>query len=215
MIYIILIEINSQGHQMKIYQTINKIQAALAKVGIAKDSRNQQQNYNFRGIDAVYNALAPLLAEHGLCILPEVLERTVTERTTAKGGLLIYVVVKVCFKFVASEDNSGHTVTVYGEGMDSGDKATNKALSAAYKYACMQAFCIPTEGDNDADAHTHEVIAPKVLTVSKFDELVTAITFKRIGSEQCREWCKQYGVDRLRELSDSAIDEILTLLKGA
>jgi hypothetical protein len=46
---------------------------------------------------------------------------------------------------------------MYGEAMDSGDKATNKAMSAAYKYACMQAFSIPTEGDNDADAHTHEV----------------------------------------------------------
>ena len=43
--------------------------------------------------------------------------------------------------------------------MDSGDKATNKAMSAAYKYAAMQAFAIPTEGDNDADSTTHEVIA--------------------------------------------------------
>ena len=50
-------------------------------------------------------------------------------------------------------------VTTYGEAMDSGDKATNKAMSAAYKYAAMQAFCIPTEGDNDADATTHEVAA--------------------------------------------------------
>ena len=44
--------------------------------------------------------------------------------------------------------------------MDSADKATNKAMSAAYKYAAIQAFCIPTEGDNDADATTHEV-APR------------------------------------------------------
>ena len=43
--------------------------------------------------------------------------------------------------------------------MDSGDKATNKAMSAAYKYAALQTFCIPTEGDNDADATTHEVKA--------------------------------------------------------
>ncbi|MNY54686.1 hypothetical protein D3C86_1905820 [compost metagenome] len=41
--------------------------------------------------------------------------------------------------------------------MDSGDKATNKAMSAAYKYAAFQAFCIPTEGDNDADGQTHQV----------------------------------------------------------
>jgi hypothetical protein len=41
--------------------------------------------------------------------------------------------------------------------MDSADKATNKAMSAAYKYAALQAFCIPTEADNDADAHHPEV----------------------------------------------------------
>jgi hypothetical protein len=43
--------------------------------------------------------------------------------------------------------------------MDSGDKATNKAMSAAYKYMAMQLFCIPTEGDNDADSSTHEIAA--------------------------------------------------------
>jgi hypothetical protein len=46
-----------------------------------------------------------------------------------------------------------------GEAMDSGDKSSNKAMSAAYKYAAFQAFCIPTEGDNDADATTHDVRA--------------------------------------------------------
>jgi hypothetical protein len=51
-------------------------------------------------------------------------------------------------------------VQTYGEAMDSADKATNKAMSAAYKYAAFLAFCIPTEGDNDADATTHEP-APK------------------------------------------------------
>ena len=75
----------------------------------------------------------------------------------ARGTALFYVTVRCEFDFVSSEDGSKHTVTTYGEAMDSGDKATNKAMSAAYKYACMQAFSIPTEGDNDADATTHEV----------------------------------------------------------
>ena len=142
---------------MKVYQAINKVQAALAVEGISKDRNNQQQGYKFRGIDDVYNALAPQLAKHGLCILPRVTARECVERTNAKGTALFYVTVAVEFDFVAAEDGSKHTVITYGEAMDSGDKATNKAMSAAYKYACMQAFSIPTEGDNDADASTHEV----------------------------------------------------------
>lgn len=145
---------------MKVYQAINKVQAALAQQGIAKNRRNTQgSGYNFRGIDDVYNALSPLLAEHGLCILPRVMSRTCEERSSKSGGALFYVTVEAEFDLVCAEDGSKHTVKTFGEAMDSGDKATNKAMSAAYKYAAFQAFSIPTEGENDADAHTHEVAA--------------------------------------------------------
>lgn len=142
-----------------VYRAINAVQADLARTGIAKDRRNQQQGYQFRGIDDVYAALAPLLAKHGLCILPRVLARTCTERNTARGGALFYTTVEAEFDFVCAEDGSKHTVKTFGEAMDSGDKSTNKAMSAAYKYACLQAFSIPTEGDNDADATSHEPAA--------------------------------------------------------
>lgn len=143
-----------------VYRAIAAVAGAMAKEGIAKDRRNSQQGYNFRGIDDVYNALAPVLSEFGLVILPRVLKRIETERETKSGGALFNVVVEVEFDFVAAEDGSRHVIKTFGEAMDSADKATNKAMSAAYKYAAMQAFCIPTSGDNDADATTHDV-APR------------------------------------------------------
>lgn len=142
----------------KVYEAICNVTADLAKVGISKDRKNQQQGYNFRGIDDVYGALSPLLARHKLCILPRLTEHSVVERQTAKGGTIFYTTVRVEFDFVSAEDGSKHTVAMIGEAMDSADKSSNKAQSAAYKYAAMQAFCIPTEGDNDADAHTHQVM---------------------------------------------------------
>lgn len=149
-----------------VYRAINAVQADLARTGIAKDRRNQQQGYQFRGIDDVYAALAPLLAKHQLCILPRMLARTSTERQTPRGGVLFYVTVEAEFDFVSAEDGSRHTVKTFGEAMDSADKATNKAMSAAYKYAAFQAFSIPTEGDNDADAHTPAVAArPDITTI--------------------------------------------------
>lgn len=143
---------------MTVYQAINAVQADLAKEGIGKDRKNEQQGYKFRGIDDVYNALAPLLAKHQLCILPRCISRECLERTNAKGTALFYVTVEAEFDFVSAVDGSKHTVRTFGEAMDSADKATNKAMSAAYKYAAFQAFAIPTEGDNDADAHHHEVV---------------------------------------------------------
>lgn len=145
---------------MNVYQAIAAVSKELAAQGIRKDSRNQAQGFNFRGIDAVYNALAPLLAKHGLCILPRCISRSVTERVNGKGNALFYVTVHAEFDFVSAEDGSKHTVSTYGEAMDSGDKATNKAMSAAYKYAAFQAFCIPTEETaTDADAENHDVRA--------------------------------------------------------
>ena len=159
---------------MKVYQAINAVQAELAKAGITKDKRNQQQGYNFRGIDDVYNALSPLLAKHGLCILPRILTRDVQERQTQEGGVLFYVTVEAEFDFVAAEDGSTHVVRTFGEAMDSADKATNKAMSAAYKYAAFQAFAIPTEADNDADSHTHEV-APDPAAEAKAKDFADSI----------------------------------------
>jgi len=154
---------------MSVYKAISAVSLALSKEGIGKDRKNQAQGYSFRGIDDVYNALAPLLAANGLCILPRVLSRECVERTTAKGNALFYVTVHVEFDLVSADDGSRHTVAMYGEAMDSADKATNKAMSAAYKYMAMEVFAIPTEGDNDADAHTHEVKAKPVASISPND----------------------------------------------
>lgn len=148
-----------------VYAAINAVQAALSKIGITKNREakdwNNKPMYAFRGIDDVYNVISPLLAEHHLCIIPRMVSRDCVERKSTKGAALFYVTVEAEFDFVSANDGSKHTARTFGEAMDSGDKATNKAMSAAYKYACFQTFAIPTEGDNDADATVHEPIAPK------------------------------------------------------
>jgi hypothetical protein len=144
---------------MNIYEAINAVMSDIGAIG--KDSKNQSQGFNFRGIDAVMNALSPALIKNHIFIVPEVLEQTREERTTTKGSALIYSVCRVKYTFYA-EDGSSISAVVIGEGMDSGDKATNKAMSIAFKYACFQVFCIPTKEMADPDADTHEVIAKKV-----------------------------------------------------
>lgn len=146
----------------KVFEAICAVMADIGQTGISKARKNQQQGYNFRGIDDVYNELNALLSKHKVIMTPRILAREVTERQTQKGGALFYVTVEAEFDFISAEDGSKHTVRTFGEAMDSADKATNKAMSAAYKYAAMMVFCIPTEGDNDADAVTHEV-APKAM----------------------------------------------------
>lgn len=186
-------------------------------MGIAKNSKNQMQGFNFRGIDAVYNALAPLLAKHKLAILPRCTERVCVERTNAKGTALFYVTIKADFDFVGI-DGSIHTVSTYGEAMDSGDKATNKAMSAAYKYAAFQAFCIPTEETAiDADSETHEIAKP-VLSDSQCADLLSSIVelndVKQIG-DYLKYAVKQGATEKqLNELRTAATARKTQLLGG-
>ena len=85
-----------------VYRAISSVAGAIAKEGIAKNKKNTQQGFMFRGIDDVYNALAPILSEFGLVVLPRVLKRIETERETKSGGALFNVVVEVEFDFVAA-----------------------------------------------------------------------------------------------------------------
>jgi ERF superfamily len=133
---------------------------------IGKDSKNTAQNFKFRGIDAVYNELHNLLAKHGVVTLPQAGTPVTEERTNKNGTILRFVQIPMTYQFVA-EDGSSITCQVIGEGMDSGDKATNKAMAIAHKYALLQTFLIPTEAQEDPDYQSHEVVAKPAAKVAK------------------------------------------------
>ncbi|EOW6475593.1 ERF family protein [Cronobacter sakazakii] len=202
-----------------VYQAISAVAKEMAATGISKDRTNTQQNFKFRGIDQVYNALAPALVNHGLLILPRITDRTVTERTTPKGTVLFYVVVKAEFDFVSTKDGSVHTVVTYGEAMDSGDKATNKAMSIAYKYAAFQAFCIPTEETAiDADADIYHIKPADADTIlAEFTQYAgTENDAKKLQEQYASTWtrlngfpehqakCKDVTGIRIKELKQAA-----------
>lgn len=137
-----------------IYKKISLIMGELEAVG--KNQTNTVQRFKFRGVDDVTNAVSKLMAKHGVFAVPTVLEERAEERQSKGGGVLIYRILKIRYDFFA-EDGSSVPATVIGEGMDSGDKAANKAMSVGYKYALVQVFCIATEDTPDPDRESHEV----------------------------------------------------------
>jgi hypothetical protein len=144
----------------RVYCAINAVTAAFARQGIAKDRVNLAENYPYRSIDDLLIRLSPLLAEHRLCVLPRVLERSASERQGLAGELLLSVSVRVAYDLVSAEDGSVHTIESYGEALDGGDKGTAKAMQSAYKYAMLQAFAVPVSGSEDADAKSPRLKAP-------------------------------------------------------
>lgn len=145
---------------MKIYQAIAKIMGEVEP--ISKSRKNEAQGYKFRGIDDTYSALQLILSRNGVFTVPEVIDDRTEDRLTSRGNAIIYRVFRMKYKFFA-DDGSCVEAVVVGEGMDTGDKASNKAMSVAHKYALLQVFMIPTEEAKDPEMESHE-LSPKNVT---------------------------------------------------
>ena len=137
------------------------IPAILADIGaIGKDKEcTQGARFKFRGIDDVYNALHPVLANHKVFPTAKILDKQYSERESKSGGCLTFTKLTIEYTLHA-EDGSSVTTEAVGEAMDSGDKSCNKAMSIAYKYALFQLLCIPTEAI-DPDSEVHEPVPAK------------------------------------------------------
>jgi hypothetical protein len=144
-----------------VYRAIHAVTAAFARDGIAKTRFNLRDQYQYRSIDDVLNRLGPLLAKHRLCVLPRVLKHRSIGQVGEQDSPLTSVRVLVAFDMVSTRDGSSHSIQSWGEALDPGDNATAKAMSAAYKAAMLQAFCIPVASD-DPEASSYRIKAREV-----------------------------------------------------
>ncbi len=147
-----------------IFKQITAMMADVKKIG--KDRQNVAQKYKFRGIDDVYNSVHDIFAKHKVFTVPEVINAVHEERKSHKGGVLIYRILTIKYTFFA-EDGSFIETVVIGEAMDSGDKAGNKAMSVAHKYALLQILLIPTDDPKDPEVDSPEVNGKPQETESK------------------------------------------------
>ncbi len=141
----------------KIFKQITAVMQEIDAIG--KTRNNVGQGYKFRGIDEVYNEVHPLLAKHGVFTVPRVLYVERELRQYKAGGDCNYVKLRMSYLFCA-DDGSSIEAIIEGEGMDSGDKATNKAMAVAHKYAFVQVFAIPTEDAKDPENDDHNTVRP-------------------------------------------------------
>ncbi|MCP3680293.1 MAG: single-stranded DNA-binding protein [Gammaproteobacteria bacterium] len=190
-------------------EVISAINKVMSEIGvIAKDRKAPKEagGYAFRGIDDAYEALQPLLVKHKLIYIPEVIESTREERASKSGGTLIYTILRVKYTFYVQNGDSLVSV-VEGEGMDSGDKSTNKAMSGALKYLILQVFCIPTQEKKDSEHDSPEV-------EPKSDEDKAKEFIERI--EQCKNifelknWHKKH-LPEIKKLSPEFKNEVIKI----
>lgn len=152
---------------------------------VKKDQKNQAQGFKFRGVDQFVNALHPALTKHGVFMAPKChrfeQELKDVERSNGRKGVDKHVVMEMSYTFYAEDGSSVTVGPIPAEGLDSGDKATNKALSAALKYALIQTFSVPTEDMAEADLETPTISSNDKVEVkpNKFFSKASANEFKK------------------------------------
>ena len=178
---------------------------------VAKKDRNEHQKFNFRGIDAVVNAVGPALRKHGVVVVPEVQDVAYEKVTTTNNKPATACRLVVSYTF--HKDDSYLSCTVAAEAWDHGDKATPKAMSVAFRTALLQALALPTD-EPDPDAHTYEQSAQPV-DLAAFDELVAAAKEAGVekddaGWQTLRDWAGQSVEhrDKACEKLARAMDEV-------
>ena len=138
-----------------IYQALSAVMNDVDVVG--KDGWNDAPGakYKFRGVDAVINAVGPVLRKHGVIVVPELMsaeyETVIAGRNRTE---MMSVRLQVKFHWYGPEGDEV-VASVAGEAFDSGDKATAKAHSVAYRTALIETLCLPTD-DQDPDEETYE-----------------------------------------------------------
>jgi|SRR3990172_7577031 len=176
-----------------IYEAMPKIMAEVRAV--EKTKRNESLQYNFRGFDDVYAAVRQIMAKYGVFATHTISEHRWEERTTSKGNAMYWVCAVFNVTFWA-KDGSNVVTQSFGEAMDSGDKAANKAMSMAMKYALVDTFLIPTGEPRDTENDHEETVGaarkeppvPKRQTVSPDSREWTGEAIIPFGKHKGRMW---------------------------
>jgi hypothetical protein len=140
-----------------IFTLIPKIMASVGAIG--KNQKNEFQKYKFRGIDDLYNAVQPAFVSAGVFCVPSVQDFQTFESAGKDGKVSFRVLLKMSHRFYAPDGSFVDVVTM-GEGLDTSDKASNKAMSAAMKYAFIELLSLPTEDIEDSDRESPEAKKP-------------------------------------------------------
>lgn len=127
-----------------IYEAMPALAGDIKAVG--KSHKNTHQNYKYKSIDDFMQVLNPVLAKHGVTLVPQFRKHRL--EPLAKG---VRATCVLNMDWVAT-DGTKITTRHLGEGVDFGDKATNKAMAAAMKYAILQTLCVPTAERKDSEA---------------------------------------------------------------
>lgn len=188
----------------KIYGAIVSIMENIGAIEKKRTAKGNKFSYTYRGIDDVFNALQPLMIKFKVFCLPKL--RNIDSTVEASGSLVMKrSIITMDYHFVSAEDGSEIVVSIAGEGVDNGDKSLSKAFSTAFKYACFQLFCIPTEGEmKDSEE--------EFLTEKEVEKIRVALKYANRSEQDVLKYLAKKG-STAQKIEDICFDDYYTLME--
>ena len=195
--------------EMNIYE---KMSAITAEIGVVEKNLNVKVNSNssYKAVSErdVLDAVKPIEQKYRVYSYPanrKIVDRDVLTKETEYNGTItrtntLFMRVETVYRFVnIDKPDEFIETTVYGDGLDTGDKASGKAMTYADKYALMKAYKLSTGDDTDKEAspeHGYEKKAePKATTkqIALVEDLYTDEEIERI--------CKKAKITKIEDLT--------------
>lgn len=193
-----------------IYVALNAVMCDVQAVRKGEKNTAPGGGYLFRGIDAVTNAVGPALREHGVIVVPNVLDAQYDVVHVGKQQTVMsQVALRIEWTWYGPEGDSIKCVT-QGAAFDSGDKATAKAHSVAFRTAMLQTLCLPTD-EKDPDVDTYE----RAAAPSGQDVLVQALAEVGVEPGAFAAWVitPQGWSTNVRVLSDADLRSLASRVR--
>lgn len=121
----------------------------------------------------------------------------------------LYLRIKTTYRFINLDKTDEFIdIDTYADGLDTGDKATGKAMTYADKYALMKAYKISTGDDPDKEAspekgyiRENKLNPNQLIGNIKENTLREIIKKSQISNEKVIEVLSKYGYKKLNEIT--------------
>lgn len=208
--------------KLNIYERLSLI---TAEIGVVEKNLKVQVNKNssYKAVSErdVLDAVKPIEQKYRVYSYPasrQIVDRDILTKESEYQGTVtrtntLFMRVETVYRFV-NIDNPTEFIetTVYGDGLDTGDKATGKAMTYADKYALMKAYKLSTGDDPDKEASPENVFDKK--TSAKATDKQIALIEDLYNDEELEEIKKWAKVTDIKDITVEKASALISKRKG-
>ena len=209
--------------QLNIFEKMSLItdEMAVVEKGL-KVEVSKNRSYNAVSERDILDNVKPLEKKYRVYSYPadrKVIDSSILSKKTEYGeSTSLYMRLEITYRFVNIDNPSEYIdVKTYGDGIDTGDKATGKAMTYGDKYALMKAYKISTGDDPDKDASPeagYKVDGESKINSIKVNALKQSIVNNNISDDELNGVLSDFKYKKVEDIKLKDFGEICNRLRA-